>query len=737
MSATFVVMAVGGRWSLDGAGVLERLRAGQLSGTDWIVRDDGTSVLVAEHPTFRPMFAAGEIEEVVLPPPPPAARGPGLGRVFGSAGRIVAGVVLGGAVAVAGGWAYVHRDELRARVEAEALPALAAVEAPQVEPAAPVAVPEVAAPSGPGPVDQLVARVGPVEEPRWFLLARAWQEYQQGGRDASLAALALAERAVARAPAEPEALGLLAWLVVETGGDMGLARALRDRCLATAPDADGCARAEAAVAVAEGRLEEARGHVQGCSGRGDLACRGLYVAIVARDATRPLEALGAVQKLAEAWPRNRRLTRSIALLSTTLDVPEARSRVELARRDIKGDPELEAAFAGLVILDGDTKTGLNAAVALGDACPDWLRVRAGAVAVAAGDAERALALVLPVVSANEAAEELRRGARLVVAQARYLEAARDNGRLGAAQEAVASLVELGRTDPVVAQVRAHVATLAGDRAEVARAWASMDENLRSGAELSRVLCSQVALGITAKQPVSELVPLAEKARRADLSAPEGHLWLARAHLEGHNPAQAIDVLIGAIWQVDGQAARRREGMAALAPGLPDDDVRELLAAGVGNDATFGRSYHLALATTSWLGGDNAAARRALDAAGGIDDDPAALALRARVRLALKDADGAVSDWKRVVQQRPKQGEAWLGLVAALAAAGQHEEARSHLDNVSASPLSSTMVQNLRAEVRAHTGEVEAAKRDFADATRREPYDARARVRLRELATAAR
>ncbi len=734
LSATFVVLAVGGKWSLDGPAVVERLRAGQLAGTDWIVRDDGSKVLVAEHPTFAPLYASGDVGEVVVPvqvAAKGAARLPG--RYVAAAGRVLVGVTLGGVLATAGGWAYLHRDELLARVEAEALPVLAPSAAdPGAAKEGPAVVTPVAV-AGPGPVDQLVARVGPVEEPRALLVAQAWQEWEKGGRAAALAAVALAERAVARAPNDPEALGLLASLLVETGGDASTVRALADRCLSRHPDADGCARARAAVAVAESRLDDARAAVQACAGRGDLACRAVYVTAVARDAARPLEALGAVQKLSEVWPSNRELSRSIALLSSQLDVPEARSRVESARRDIKGDPDLEAAYAGLIILDGETRAGLSLALELGESCPPWLRVRAGAVAVAGNEPERAISLVGGVGDDPGVTDDVRRSARLVLAQARYMEAARDPTKIEAAKAAVASLVELGRTDPVVAQVRARVAMLSADGAETARAWASMDNNLRTGAELSRVIATQVALGIAAKQPVSDLVPLAEQARRADLSAPEGHLWLARAHLEGHNPAQAIDVLLGAILQVDGQAARRRAGMAALAPGVPAKEVKAMLETGVGNDATFARAYQIALATTSWLGDDSAAALRALDAAGGIDDDPAAMALRARVKLSLGDAKGAAADWKRVVQQRPKQGEAWLGLVAALVEAGEHEEARSFLDNVSASPLSSTMVQNVRAEVRAHSGEVEAAKRDFVEATRRDPFDSRARVRLRELA----
>ncbi|MBM4369314.1 MAG: tetratricopeptide repeat protein, partial [Deltaproteobacteria bacterium] len=529
-------------------------------------------------------------------------------------------------------------------------------------------------------------------------------------------------------------LGLLAVLLAEARTDLELARALGARCDAVLPGADACQRARAALLLAKRDAQSARAAVSDCAGRGDLECRALYVNTALADSEHPLEALGAVKKLLEAWPQNRELARLVALLSADADLPDARTRVEEARKEIRDDPALESAYAGLCLLDGQAKEGIAIAVALGEAAPPALRVRAAGVAIDLGDVERALVLVGEIGTRADLPEAVRRSARLGAAQARYLDARRDAAKLDAARSATASLVELGRTDPVVAQVRALVGRLAGDNTEEARAWASMDSSLRKGAELARVLDTQVALGIEARQPVSDLVPLAEQARRADLSAPEPHLWLARVHLEGHNPAQAIDVLLGAIVQVDGQASRRRPGLAALSAGAPAKDVKALLESGVGNDVTFGRTYHLALATAAWLGGDIPGARRALDAAGSIDDDPTAIALRGRLKLASRDNDGAAGDFRRVVQQRPKQGEFLLALVQSLVATGDYEEARKYLDTVSSSPLTSAMVPNVRAEVRAHTGETEAAKRDFGEAIKRDPFDAQARVRLRELAT---
>ncbi len=737
LSATFAVMTVGGKWSLDGKGILERLRAGQLAGTDWIVRDDGSTVLIAEHPTFAVLYARGEIGEPVVVTAAtsrPADTRPrrSLADYAASLGRVAAGVVVAGGVAAFGAWVYLNREALEEKVASTTLPSLETASPADTKVEAKVDAAPQARPEG-SRVAELVARVGMVDEPRALLLARAWAERSKGGRAALDAAIVQAERAVARAPRDPESLGLLATLLAESGSDLDLARALVARCDAALPSAVACKRGHAALLLAKNEAAAAREIVSGCANEVDLECRAIYVNTALADTEHPLEALGAVRKLAEAWPQNRELVRLVALLSTDVDIPEARTRVEAARKEIRDDPALESAYADLCLLDGEAKEGVAIAVALGDSAPPTLRVRAAAVAVDQGDVDRALALVGDIGSGSGLAEGVVKEARLVMAQARYLDARRDASRIDAAKAASASLVELGRADPVVAQVRALIARLAGDASEESRAWSSMDTSLRKGAELARVLDTQVALGIQARQPVSDLVPLAEAARRADLSAPEPHLWLARAHLEGHNPAQAMDVLLGSIIQVDGQAARRRPGLSALSAGDPAKEVKALLESGVGNDATFGRTYHLALATIAWLGGDVPGARRALDAAGGIEDDPTAIALRARLKLASRDADGAVADLLHVVQQRPKQGEFLLALVSALVATRAYDEARTHIDSVSASPLTSAMVPNVRAEVRAHTGETEAAKRDFAEAIKRDPFDARARVRLRELA----
>ncbi|MBM4368850.1 MAG: hypothetical protein FJ102_21730, partial [Deltaproteobacteria bacterium] len=174
LSDTFVVITVGGKWSLDGKGILERLRAGQLAGTDWIARDDGSTVLIAEHPTFATLYARGEIGEPEAVPVPSAKAGAArprrdLGDWAASAARVAAGVLVAGGVVAFVGWAYLHRDDIQEHVAATALPPLEAPAGGEQAVEAKVDAPAEPSPEA-GRVDELVARVGAVDEPRAALL---------------------------------------------------------------------------------------------------------------------------------------------------------------------------------------------------------------------------------------------------------------------------------------------------------------------------------------------------------------------------------------------------------------------------------------------------------------------------------------------------------------------------------------------------------------------------------------
>lgn len=735
-SGTFSIRTASGHSALDGAGVVERLRAGQLLGTDWIVDESGEATPVAAHPAFAALLVQGLIPEfvpVVIPPPTPDAasavnRPPNRPRALaGSFARIVASVVVLAALGAAGVWAWEHQ----AAIELKMQESVTAVVEPKVAPAA--SGPIAPLPPAPKLIEALVARVGVVGETRSTLLARAWAARLGGGLAGQEAAVTLAEQAVARSPNDPESLGLLAELLADLRREGPLVDELLTRCEAAGAGIDACARARAAKVIASGDVASARGIVQDCAGKGDLPCRALYVATVNADGLHASEALAAVDKLAGDWSTNRELARKGAVLAASLDLPEALARVESVRRDVKGDLELDAALGTLLLRDGNSKDALEVVAAMGDAAPVALRVDLSLSLAGSGRYAEAKALLGDLPTRPNLPEGVQAKARLALAQAAYQAAAADPTQIEAAKAAVTSMVELGRSDPAVAQVRALIANLYGNHGEEVKSWSSIDESKRSGAALARVLDTQVALGVAARLSVSELIPLAERARRADPQSGDTHLWLAWVHLVGGNAPQAVDVLRASILTVDGQALRRRPDVGTLANRPPTADVLTALERGVGNDATFGRSYEVAVATVHFLAGNLGEARRQLDKAGNVEDDPETLALRARMRTLSKDAALAVTDWQRVTQERPKEPAYLLGLLQALVAANRTRDAVPLMETVSSSPLVTPQVLVVRAEVRAASGEHAAALRDLQDAIARDPYDVQSRVRHRRLA----
>lgn len=738
LSQTFTVRTPSGQSSLDGAGVVERLRAGQLLGSDWLIADNGSHVMIAAHPAFSTLFVQGLIPEPVPVVVPPPAVGPGHGvalpartkaSLLWGAVRVTAAAGVLAALGAAALWGWANQSAIEEQMQNTVTAVAEPAETRPREPALPPPPPQ------PKLLDALVARVGAVGEPRATLLARAWGARLAGGAKGETEALAIAERAVARSPKDPESLGLLAEVLAGLRRDGPLVDELISECELAAPVADACARAKAAKIIAGGDLAAARGVIQDCAGKGDFPCRALYVATANPDGLYASESLAAVDKLALEWPQNRELARKGAILAAGLDLPESTARVDAIRAEIQGDIPLETVHARLLLLDGRSKDAASVVAAMGEAAPVDIRVAVAAAAAASGRGPEAQSLLGTLHTASGVEPAVQAQARLAWAQAAYFAAAADPAQLDAAKAAILSLVELGRADPAVAQVRALVAHLYGNHGEEVKAWSSLDESKRPGAALARALNTQVRLGVEANLPVSELIPLAERARRADPQAGETHLWLARVHLVGGNAPQAVDILRASVLVVDGQQFRRRADLGTLPNPLPTAEVLDGLKQGIGSDATFGRSYELARATVHYLAGNFAEARRELEAAGNVEDDPDSLALRARVRASGKDVGLAVADWERVVRERPKEPAYLLGYLQALVAANRVRDAAPFLDSVSSSPLTTPQVLVVRGEVRAALGEQAAALRDFQDAIARDPFDVQSRLRHRRLATA--
>lgn len=726
LSDTFVVRSPAGTASLNGSALLERLKSGRLSGQDWIFTEDGPPLLVAAHPAFSGAFASGEIGdppiiEADAPAAPAGAVRPPRRRLNLPWGRMASAVLAAGGLAAAAFLAFQNQDQLRAlatgasEVVQPSAPGEAAT-APRPDPSLPPA----------DPLAALAKKEGPVEEPLALLHAQAVAALTQGTAADSARALALARRAVARSTRDPDALALYALLASEAGE--GAAVIAAEQAIALGLGGPATQLGRGALARTNGDFRAAAAAVATCAGQGDFLCRLLAANALAADSAAPAEGIAALDALAVSWPAHQGLLRTAARVAAAGDRLDARARLEALQTD---DPAVAGALAALAFRDGDLDAGLATAIALGDAAPPDVRLSAARVLLAKGDAAGILAMVGEVggkgTTGAVAAE-----ARLLVAQARWMLARDHADQLPAAKAAVASVLELGRSDPAVAQVRALVANAEDLPTEIARAWSSMDVSRRSGPELARVLKTQVALMEARRAPVSDLLPVAEAARAADPSDAYTHVWVVHVHLVGHEYGKAIEALRLAIHQVDGQSARRRADIGTLETGAPAKGLRKELDEHLGNEALYASTLPLARGVSEWLAGDLAAAKAAIAAAPHLEDDADALALRARVRGASKDAIGAMNDWQKVVLLRPKDSEYLLGALAATVAAGHAKEAGPIAELVRSSRVYSALGPAMLAEVWLVHGDSAAALAQLEAAVAQDPLDMRSRARLRAL-----
>ena len=724
---------------LDGSALVDRLKAGRLTGRDWIIAAGNPPILVAAHPLFAPLFATGQIvvapvialvaAPAPLPPPTPVAVVPRRRRAPLPWARIFGIPLVLGGLGYLGFLAWERQDDL----------VLLAIEASEMlQPPVSGEVP-IAASAEPGaaqadPLAGLAAQVGPVDEPIAYLHAQALGALVRGGPAAHAEAVQFARRAVARCSKDPDALALYALLSSQSDAPEGSGILAAEQAIALGLGGPATQIGRAALARSSRDLPGAIAAVGVCSAQGNALCQLVAVDALTADPTHVTDAITALDRLAAAWPSHLGLPRAAALLAAAQDRLDASSRL---RALPAGDPEVPTALAALALRDGDLNTALALAAELGVQGPPALRLGASRALLSKGDAKSMIGLLgdLPTPRGEGPAPVIAE-ARLLAAQARWLLARDHPEALPAAAEAVAAVVELGRRDPAVAQVRALVANAMDQPTEIARAWSSMDLTRRAGPELARALKTQVALMEARSSPVSDLLPVAEAARTADPSDPYTHVWVVHVHLVGHQYGKAILALRTAIHQVDGQVARRRTDLATLETGSPAKGLRAEIDAHLGNEATYVSTLPLARAVASWLGGDLQAAAAAIAQTSQLESDADALALRARVRAASGDPKGAMTDWGKVVLLRPKDPDYLIASLTSSVAAGRAADSGPIAELVRSSQARSAIGPAMLAEVWLARGDREACMRDLAAAVAADPLDVRARARLREVQASA-
>ncbi len=728
--------SVTGQITLDRSGVIARLRSNEIRGTDFVAGDDEVPRPLAGHPDFRTLFMPGHADFLV---PPEKERRPLPAWIP----RAVRWTATGSVVAVVGWYAALHPIKLPklpnfagislpSASDVNAIVADAPPRAADSGPQAAIADANVPpTPRVPGPVDSLVARIGPVSDPRTLLHARAWNSRFEGSALGLDAAIISAEHAVARLPDDASTLALLAELYAEADREPALVAALLTRARTVDRGSLAVLRALVASAVRQGVPAETDAALQACFALDarDLDCR--YWAMVARGAgTDAAVTLAQWDELVTAWPANRSMVRHAALFAAREDLASAGPRLLGLRRQIKEDVGIESAYATILYRDGDLAAGEDVVRRLGGGVSEDLVVTAAQGALARGDVPGALKWL---EGRTFTGEDAGRHAALVDAQSRWILGNKAGG--AAVDEARAAAVRLaekrGTTMPIL-QARALIARLSGDAAGEAKLWALLDNRPTANRDDARVHLTHAWSDYERNQP-REALSSCEFALRADAHSPAVYVWMGLVQIASHNPSGAFEAMRDAVRAVDGQDARRGDLGAALAPPVPTAELRDRFAELVGGDATLQSRGVFARATAAWLGGDDATALAEITPQIAKTEDAETMALAARIHLRRGNLPLASELAEKVARIRPKEAAYHLLHAQILVRQERWAEAEQAIGIVRSAGTPSALLYALSAEVARARGDKGAALIAAREAARFDPTDLDSRRLMRTIA----
>lgn len=729
--------SLSGQVTLDRNGIIIRLRSGEVRGTDFVAGDDEAPVPLAGHPDFRTLFMPGHADFLA---PPEKVKKPLPAWIP----KVFRWTVTAGVVSVVGWQLALHPLRM------PRLPDMSGIELPEVSDVATVvAGPDPAHPSEsgpqtaiadatvpptprvPGPVDSLVARIGPVSDPRTFLHARAWNSRFEGSARGLDAAIIDAEHAVARLPDDANALAFLAELYAEADREPALVAALLNRARGVDRTSLAVLRATVASAVRKGVPEETAAALQACFALDahDLDCR--YWSMMAHQTQADASVtLAQWDELTTAWPANREVVRQAALFAMREDLASAGPRLSGLRRQIKDDVGIESAYATVLYRDGDLADAEEIARRLETDVSEDLVVLAAQGALARGDVPGALKWL---EGRTFVSEDTARQAALVDAQSRWVLASKAGGAaVDEAKASAARLAEKRGTTMSSLQARALIAQLSGDSATETKMWALLDNRPTASRDDARVHLTHAWCDYQRNQP-REALSSVEFALRADAHSPAVYVWMGLVQIASHNPNGAFDAMRDAVRAVDGQDARRGALGAALAAPLPADDLRDRLAELVGGDATLQSRAVFARATAAWLGGDDATALAEISPQLSKTDDAETMALAARIQLRRGNLPVAAELAERVARIRPKEAAYHLLHAQVLVQQGRWEDADRALGVVRSAGTPSVLLYALTAEVARARGDHGAALIAAREATKLDPTDLASRRLARTIA----
>ncbi len=650
------------RLLLDHAAVVGRIESRELAGTDFIRSDDVHWLPVAEHPAFRQYFFPG------APRTAPPAASPT--RSFAPALRAAAAFAGVGVVVVIAGYAWMNQRE----------PVLPAPSAPPTAAAPTAPKPAVVAPDADTAMAGLVARVGAVPEARELLLAQAWSARLTGGAAGLQEAVRLAERAVVRVP-DVETLATLAMLYAETRAEPDLRLSLLKRARYTNADHVAVVRAEVAEAITEARKDDARALVARCL---QVDPKDTWCAAAAVDLTQdisPMDRMRAFDALsAKSQPGCGFLLRKSATAAIEALAPDAAKRVNLALKQLPGDPELTGYKAVLALRNGDLKLAIATARQLGEHAPARLRLDLAGHDIGAGNAASAREWLAPLAAQEPDDPEDRFWLHVHEAQADYLEALGNKDRMTGAADSADGVLAVRPHDPTAAQVRMLAALAAGDVQGARKAWGNADTKGLPGPDTAQLFLTAVELDLVG-QVAREAMPQLESAQHADPASPDVWLWTARIALESSDPAMAIAAMRSAVRHVDGSAARRNPLAYALPRPADGARVETLFHTALDGAAGQEKGLAVSLATAEWLQGHDVRALEGIQRLLEDSTDPEALVLAARIHLAAGAPAVALPLVEAAAAAQPKEGEFALLRAQCLHALGRDNDAMKALEYV--------------------------------------------------------
>lgn len=607
-----------------------------------------------------------------------------------------------------------------------ARPWLAAIELPVGGPA-PAPVPAPAVSPGDEAVDALVKRVGAVAEPRNLLLAQAWRARSRDDVQGLSEAVRLAERAVARSPADAESLALLAELYAETDREMDLRIALLSRAARLHPSATAPIRARAWIAWIEGRDGEALADAQACLDADPQSLPCAVVRVATADPERPAaQRVADADALLERWPEAPRLRGWAALRAAEAGLPDGIPRLLAALRSRPQDRELRAALVRARLASGDLGGAEGEAEWLGSALPPELAIELARALVVAREPVRARRW-LDALAAARMPESLQATLNTLRLQALVLSARAGDAAAWAAAATRARELLPTLEGAGAAQAAMLACAAVKDWGCVGRAWDQADPQTASPRDRARLLVARASAEFAQGLPRDADTSL-EAALAADPRAPEGYLLGAASAFRAQDPERAVRMLGRGVRRVDGSVARRSPSASTLPVEVDAAELRALADQAL-PEGSSRRAF--ARAAVAWLAGDVARAYADLGAAR-AEGEAAVDGLRARLLLARGDPARALAAVDAALAVEPGEPAWHLVRAEALVAAGDGRRAADALRVVKSAGGLSSLALSVEAEAAALRGEPEAARAAARAAVEADPDDAAARALLARL-----